>query len=138
MTLYVLDTDHLSLYRHGHAQVTARVEATPAEQLAVTIITIEEQLRAWYTQVRRAPDADRLAQAYNGMFQVAETAKFIRILPFSRPAIDRYLALRKQWPRLGKLDLSIAAIALEVGGILVTRNRQDFEQIPGLPLEDRT
>ena len=51
MSLYVLDTDHLSLYRYGHPEVSARIEATPADQLAVTIITIEEQLRAWYTQV---------------------------------------------------------------------------------------
>ena len=49
MSLYVLDTDHLSLYRYGHPEVSAHIEATPADHLAVTIITIEEQLRAWYT-----------------------------------------------------------------------------------------
>ena len=43
MSLYVLDTDHLSLYRYGHPEVSAHIEATPADQLAVTIITIEEQ-----------------------------------------------------------------------------------------------
>ena len=69
MSLYVLDTDHLSLYRYGHPEVSARIEATPADQLAVTIITIEEQLRAWYTQVRRARDMDRLARAYQGLFE---------------------------------------------------------------------
>jgi hypothetical protein len=37
------------LYRHGHASVTRRVEAVPEEQLAITIITIEEQLNGWYT-----------------------------------------------------------------------------------------
>jgi tRNA(fMet)-specific endonuclease VapC len=66
MSLYILDTDHLSLYRYGHPEVSAHVEATPADQLAVTIITIEEQLRAWYTQVRRARDPDGLARAYQG------------------------------------------------------------------------
>jgi tRNA(fMet)-specific endonuclease VapC len=71
MSLYVLDTDHLSLYRYGHPEVSARIEATPADQLAVTIITIEEQLRAWYTQVRRARDRNRLARAYQGLFEVA-------------------------------------------------------------------
>ena len=39
MSLYVLDTDHLSLYRYGHDEVTARIEATPASRLAITIIT---------------------------------------------------------------------------------------------------
>ena len=136
MSLYVLDTDHLSLYRYGHPEVSARIEATPADQLAVTIITIEEQLRAWYTQVRRARDRDRLARAYQGLLEVAETSKYIRVLPFTSRAVERYLDLRNQLPRLGKMDLSIAAIALENDGIVVTRNRRDFEQVPHLQLED--
>jgi tRNA(fMet)-specific endonuclease VapC len=136
MSLYVLDTDHLSLYRYGHPEVSAHIEATPADQLAVTIITIEEQLRAWYTQVRRARDMDRLARAYQGLFEVAETSRYIRVLPFTSRAIERYLDLRNQLPRVGKMDLSIAAIALEYDGIVVTRNRRDFEQVPHLQLED--
>jgi len=136
MSLYVLDTDHLSPYRYGHPEVSAHIEATPADQLAVTIITIEEQLRAWYTQVRRARDMDRLARAYQGLFEVAETSKYIRVLPFTSHAVERYLDLRSQLPRLGKMDLSIAAIALEYDGIVVTRNRRDFEQVPDLQLED--
>jgi tRNA(fMet)-specific endonuclease VapC len=136
MSLYVLDTDHLSLYRYGHHEVSTHIEAMPADQLAVTIITIEEQLRAWYTQVRRARDAERLARAYQGLFEVAETSKLIRVLPFTRPAVERYLELRSRLPRLGKLDLSIAAIALEFDGIVMTRNRRDFEQVPNLQLED--
>ena len=136
MSLYVLDTDHLSLYRYGHDEVTARVEAIPADQLAVTIITIEEQLRAWYTQVRRARDAASLARAYQGLFEVAEISKIVRVLPFTPQAVDRYLELRTLLPRVGKLDLSIAAIVLAFEGILVTRNRRDFEQVPNLQLND--
>jgi tRNA(fMet)-specific endonuclease VapC len=136
MSLYVLDTDHLSLYRYGHLEVSAHIEATPADQLVVTIITIEEQPRAWYTQVRRSRDRDQLARAYQGLFEVAETSKFIRVLPFTSGAVERYLDLRRQLPRLGKMDLSIAAIALEYDGIVVTRNRRDFEQVSHLQLED--
>jgi tRNA(fMet)-specific endonuclease VapC len=132
----VLDTDHLSLYRYGHPEVSTHIEATPADQLAVTIITIEEQLRAWYTQVRRARDAARLARAYQGLFEVAATSQFIQVLPFTFGAIERYLALRARLPRLGKMDLSIAAIALEYDGIVVTRNRRDFAQVPDLEIQD--
>jgi tRNA(fMet)-specific endonuclease VapC len=78
----------------------------------------------------------RLARAYQGLFEVAETSKFIRVLPFTSGAIERYLDLRSQLPRLGKMDLSIAAIALESDGIVVTRNRRDFEQVPDLEIQD--
>ena len=136
MSLYILDTDHFTLLRYGHPTVSPRVQATPSDQLAITIITIEEQLTGWYTQVRRARSLEKLARAYEGLFQVVESATKIRVLPFSPVALQRYLDLRKLLPRAGKLDLSIAAIVLENQGVLVTRNRRDFEEIPDIVLED--
>ena len=44
--------------------------------------------------------------------------------------------MKKQHPRLGKMDLAIATIALRNNATLLTRNRQDFKQIAGLILED--
>ncbi len=45
MTLYVLDTDHLSLHLRGHPQVRERLAQIAPDALAITIITAEEQLR---------------------------------------------------------------------------------------------
>lgn len=136
MTLYVLDTDQLTLLRRGHPEVTQRVAAVTPSELAITVITVEEQLTGWYTQIRKARSAEKLARAYDGLFQVVEFLRQVRVLPFTRSAVDRYLELRKALPRAGKLDLSIAAIVLDHQGILISRNRQDFENVPGLPLED--
>lgn len=59
-----------------------------------------------------------------------------RQVPYSEAAIDRYEDLRKQKLNLGKLDLRIAAIVLETGGTLVTRNVRDFSRVSGLTTED--
>ncbi len=81
MTLYVLDTDHLTLLRRGHADVVARVAATPETEIAVTTLSIEEQFRGWFTQVRKARDAAGLARAYEGLWDVIDMAKTLQVLP---------------------------------------------------------
>jgi tRNA(fMet)-specific endonuclease VapC len=136
MSLYILDTDHITLFHYGHAEVVARVEATPEDERAITIVSVEEQLRGWFTQVRRARDAKGLNRAYDGLSQVIDFAKSVRVLPFSLAAVERFLQLRRALPRIGKLDLAIAGITLEVNGVVVTRNKQDFGQVPGLQVED--
>ena len=136
MSLFILDTDHLTLLRQAHPAVVTRAVLVPRDQIATTVITFEEQVSGWYTAVRKARDATKLTRAYEGLLEVARTAQVIRVLPFPRAAIDLYLDLKKQHPRLGKMDLAIAAIALQNNATLVTRNRQDFEQIAGLILED--
>ncbi len=136
MSLFVLDTDHLTLLRRGHPEVVARVAAMVPSDLAITIISIEEQFRGWFTQVRKARDGARLARAYQGLFDVIEMARTLGVLPFSRAAVDRYLSLKRSLPRLGKQDLAIAAIALEANATLVTRNQQDFSLVPNLLIDD--
>jgi tRNA(fMet)-specific endonuclease VapC len=52
MSLWVLDTDMLTLWLRGQEAITARVATTHPQELAVTIITVEEILGGWYTQIR--------------------------------------------------------------------------------------
>ena len=40
--------------------------------------------------------------------------------------------------RIGTMDLKIDAIALATGATLLSRNRADFEKVPGLTVEDWT
>lgn len=138
MNLYILDTDHLTLLRKGHSEVTRRVAVIGPDRVAVTIATADEHLTGWYTQLRKARDAEKLVKAYDGLFQVVESLRRIRVLPYTLAAATRYFELRKEHRRLGKMDLVIAALVLETSGTLVTRNRADFCEIPGLRIEDWT
>jgi tRNA(fMet)-specific endonuclease VapC len=132
----VLDTDVLTLWLRGQETIGARVAATPPQQLSVTIITMEEVLGGWYTQIRQARDDQQLARAYQALHEAIEFSRSIRILPFDLPEIRRYRQLRTQHRRIGTNDLRIAAIVLEQQAILVTRNTSDFADISGLELED--
>ena len=60
----------------------------------------------------------------------------MQILSFPEPAMIRYDKLRSTFKRMSKNDLRIAAIVLEHNAILATRNVQDFQQVPGLQIED--
>ena len=136
MSLWVFDTDSLTLWLRGHQGIATRVSHTLPSQLATTIITVEEILRGWYTQVRRARDDDQLAWAYQALQETIEFTRRIQILAFNRAAIARYRALRVSHRRTGVNDLRIAAIVLEQESVLVTRNTADFVDIEGLRLED--
>lgn len=136
MSLWVLDTDMLTLWLRGQEAVAARVATTPPQQLAVTIITMEEILGGWYTQIRQARNDQQLARAYQALQQAIEFTRSIQILPFDLPGIRRYRQLRAHHRRIGTNDLRIAAIVLEHHGILVTRNTIDFANVLGLQIDD--
>src|SRR3989442_1556203 len=97
MSLFILDTDILSLFQHNHPRVVAAVRAHAPTEVAITILTIEEQLSGWYKELRRAKTPPRLAWVYERM---ARTVQFYSRLPtilsFPEPAIGRYETLKRQ------------------------------------------
>jgi tRNA(fMet)-specific endonuclease VapC len=136
MSLYVLDTDTLQLYQDGNAAVVNRVNAVAPGDLAISVVTVEEQLSGWYAQLRQAKQPERLAWAYR---RLAATVRFltrIQIVDFDEAAIRRCEELKKLKLRVRKMDLRIAATVLERAAILVTRNVRDFQRVPGLRIED--
>jgi tRNA(fMet)-specific endonuclease VapC len=136
MSLYVLDTDILSLYQRDHPTVSARVDAREAGELVITVISVEEQLTGWYKQLREAKSPPELALAYQSMTDTVTFLARLPVLSFTLPAIHRYQALQALKLNVGKMDLRIAAIALERGAMVVTCNTRDFGRVPGLVIED--
>ncbi|MEH2400421.1 type II toxin-antitoxin system VapC family toxin [Nostoc sp.] len=138
MTLWILDTDHASLFQQLHPVVTQRINAADPEDIAITIITVEEQLRGSFNVIRKASSSDTLVLAYAKLQATLEFFTNVRSLGFDQYAINCYEDLIRQRIRIGTQYLRIAAITLSVNGILVTRNRKDFEKVPNLYLEDST
>lgn len=138
MSIWVLDTDHVSLFQQNHPLVVERVATTSPEELTITIITAEEQLRGRLNVIRRSSPSNELVLAYTRLEATLNYYNTSNILNFNQAAYTGYAELRSQRIRIGTQDLRIAAIVLSVNGILVTRNQRDFAQVPGLMFEDWT
>ena len=139
--MYILDTDHLSLIqRNGQEgkRILTRLAAVEDIEVAVTVITYEEQVRSRLSVVSRAKTLDEQILAYQGLQQLTIDYQSIVVIPFSRTAALEYKRLRKSYPRLGNMDLKIAAISRTNNAILLTRNQSDFGRIIELQIEDWT
>lgn len=136
MRFYLLDTDTVSPFQHGHPDVCAAVAEHSPTEVAITVLTVEEQLSGWYKELRRATEPQTLAAVY---LRMANTVQFYSCLPIfslTEAAIRRCEDLTRQKLKVRKTDLRIAAIVLEMNAVIVTRNMRDFKRVPGLAIED--
>jgi tRNA(fMet)-specific endonuclease VapC len=138
VTLWILDTDHLSLLQRSHPTVVQRFNEKRPEEVAVTVITVYEQLRGWLKAVSQASTPAKLQWAYAGLWNAVQFFQWIQVIQFDAEAIDRYKSFTAQERRAGTQDLQIAAIVLVQDAILATRNHRDFRQVAELLLEDWT
>jgi tRNA(fMet)-specific endonuclease VapC len=139
--MYILDTDHLSvLERKGdNAQyLLQRLRETDPAQISTTIISYEEQMRGWLSYIAKAQSEDKQVEAYKQLKNQLMNYCAIPVIEFDLGAVGEFNRLRKTYPRLGAMDLKIAAITIVNRSILLTRNSSDFRQISGLVIEDWT
>jgi tRNA(fMet)-specific endonuclease VapC len=139
---FVLDTDHLSILQQESApacaRLLARLDQCPAEEVAVTIVSFQEQMQGWLAYLNQARNPSGILRAYAELKRMLEYYCESTVLAFDRRAQDRFADLRNQHVRIGTLDLRIASIALANSSRLLTRNLRDFRQVPGLSVDDWT
>ncbi len=138
MSLFVLDSDTVSLLEQGHATVLARIVSHPASEIAVPVIVVDEALSGWYTMIRKAKTPRQIAFGYDRLARSVSLLSGLRILRYSETAIAQFHDLLKAKLHVRANDLRIAAIALEHNATVVTRNVRDFIVVPGLTVEDWT
>lgn len=93
MSLYLLDTDHISLYQIGHPRVIQQIMSHIQDLLAVSVITVEEQLSGWQRSLRQARDDARRAEVYRRMALAVESLSGWLVCPFPLSAMTRHADL---------------------------------------------
>lgn len=141
MSLYILDTDHVSLLLQGNQAIVSKV-AQVYPNLAITIITVQEIFNGWVVKINDRGESANLVNLYTKLWTTQEYFKAVTIINFDNAAYTVYNNLLKENQQLNKKrlqkDLRIASIALSINAIMITRNQKDFSQIPALKLEDWT
>lgn len=102
----------------------------------IPVISAEEQLRAWLAQVHRLHDVHKQIYPYDRLIRLLETLGVWEIARWSEPALQEFARLRQARIRIGTQDLKIASIALANDAMLLSANLRDFQQVPGLRVED--
>lgn len=139
--MYLLDTDHLTVLQRGGAQserLRQRLQAIPPDDVAVTVISYEEQTRGWMSYQAKARSLEDQVTAYNLLQQHLQVLCAIPLIAFDMAAATIVRQLQQQRIRIGTMDLRIASIALAQGATLLSRNATDFQKVPQLIVEDWT
>ncbi len=136
--MIAFDADVLTEILAGNVVLAARAANTPPHEQAVPIIVIEEILRGRLNSIRQAESGKArltVSRAYELFEQTLDALRQVLALPYTSAADKLYQQWRKEKVRGGTHDLRIAAICVVQRATLVTRNRRDFDGVPGLSLE---
>ena len=138
MTLWIIDTNHLSLLERKDKYVLKNFNNRNPNCLAITVVTFEEQIRGRLSKIRQANSDEKVIAAYSKLQATAEFLKQFNLIGFDGDACGCFNDFRRQKIRIGTQDLRIASTAFSWNAVVVTRNSRDFSKVPGLVLEDWT
>ena len=93
----VLDTDIFSDFRFGRHDIVTKVQSIPADELALTVVTVEEVLKGSLSEIVRATNStsSRLLTVAYAQLQLAVAAVAdYEVLPYTPAAHTIFLAWR--------------------------------------------
>ncbi len=127
---YLIDTDWVIDLLASVPEAVQLLDRLAQDGIAVSIITYMEA----YQGVERSPHPE---EAQNQLSALLDSLPVVSLSPAVAQRCARLReTLRKQGKRVNarSLDLIIAATALEYNLTLVTRNTEDYADVPGLKL----
>ena len=132
------DSDVLVEILSGNPAFVQRAAAIPLIEQAVPVVVVEEILRGRLNAIRQAEAGKgrlTLSRAYELFARSLSELRRLPVLPYSDRAGETFRQWRNQGIRIATHDLRIAAICVDQGNTLISRNRRDFDQVPGLDVE---
>lgn len=101
MSVYVLDTDHVSLLLQGNDVVSSRA-AQIYPDLVIAIVTVKEIFNGWIVKINTPAQSSNLVRLYTNLWTTLEFFKSIRILNFDAAAHTCYERLLRENQQLNK------------------------------------
>jgi tRNA(fMet)-specific endonuclease VapC len=132
------DTDVVTLIYHGDALFIQKAAQIPAAERSIPIVVAEQMLRGRLHAIRQAEAGKAKAGidvAYAFLEKTIADLKQTQILSFTPQVEALVQTWKKQKIKVGISDLRIAAICIVHSATLISRNRRDFDQVPGLLVE---
>jgi tRNA(fMet)-specific endonuclease VapC len=132
------DTDILTEILKGNPAYAERIGNVPLEEQSAPVVAIEEILRGRLNIIRQAEAGKArisIDQAYHLFEQTLDAIRELKFLSLTSDAEALLQEWRKNKIRGSTHDLRIAASCVVHSATLVSRNRRDFEHIPGLSIE---
>ena len=139
---YLLDTDQLSILEQPksaeYPRLVAQINLHDRDDVGVSVISLHEQTVGAHGRLNRITDPAELVRGYGLLAAIIEAFQQLPLVLFDETAASVLAGLQLNKIRVKPMDLRIAAVALANGLTLVTRNRSDFDKVPGLTTEDWT
>ena len=138
--MFLLDTDHLVIVQRDVQPEANRLRQRMAghspSDFYLSVVSVHEQMLGANKYIAQVRTRSSVIRGYQMIESAILDYNQFHILPFDEPAAIKFDELRKLGIRIGTMDLRIAAIALSHAFAVLTRNTVDFEEVPGLRVED--
>jgi tRNA(fMet)-specific endonuclease VapC len=135
-----LDTDHLTVLKYRTSdralRLTGRLAlaAAAGDVVGTTVVNVEEQMRGWLAAIAKERLPKRQVAPYRDLAGLFDFFRGFTIGLFDDPAADLFTGYSTI--RIKASDRNIAAISVAHNALLLTANKKDFEQVPGLRFEN--
>jgi len=106
------------------------------DEVAVSVISFEEQMRGWLAFIEKAKSLNQQINAYGRLHALLEDFTTRPVLEFDKACADQFERLLRSRVRVATMDLKIAATAIAHDALLLSGNLRDFRKVPGLRVDD--